>query len=425
MSKKTIIVIIILLAIILAMGIAVGVAVCRQSDEDSSSTPPPDIVENTPEPTSGIIEVESITIQLESDVIVRGERFWPEVIIQPANATDKFFEIHSDNEMVLRQRGNHWIAVEAGTANIIATTMNGVTATIEVTIVAPDLESIEFIDSDITMILDDVVQLMPIFSPENPFLEEPIRYTSDRSSVATVSEDGKITAVGPGTATIKGTVGEISAEIKVTVIIPVRSINVIMNRRVYSIGDQAEFKIELTPANATNADVTVSFSGAPVTSTGDNTFICESAGEVKITFTAQNGSTVELTIHVYNLAVLTEEVHRLTNIERGNAGLSNLGRNQPLTQTALVRARETITYFSHTRPDGREFFTAFAENNVQYRFAGENLAAGQTTPAEVVRSWMDSPGHRENIVNGEFNNMGVGVVMDNDGRIYWTQTFTD
>ena len=144
-----------------------------------------------------------------------------------------------------------------------------------------------------------------------------------------------------------------------------------------------------------------------------------------ITFSAESGTSTSITITVHDLGALVEEVHRLTNVERTNAGLPQFGRNQPLIQTAVVRANEIIQYFSHTRPDGRSCFTAFEENHVEYRHAGENLAAGQRSAAEAVQSWMDSQGHRENIMNRDFGQMGVGVVMDNDGRIYWTQTFTD
>jgi len=423
MSKKTIRILIIILSTMLALLVLLGVMVCRSTGEPPP--PPPEIIEETPEPTPEIIEVESITILLDSEEVVRGARLWPEVIIHPADATDKSYEIHSDNELILRPLGNQWIAAGVGTANLIATAENGIAGMLTVTVTAPDLESISFGDDEITMALGDLVTLIPTIYPRDARMDEPINFTSEDESVATVTADGRIVATGAGTTIIRGAVGEVSTEIRVTVIVAVRSITVIFNRRVYSVGDQAEFSIRVNPENATNANVTVSFSGASVTSTGENTFRCNEAGEVVITFTAENGVSASQTIAVYDLTALADEVHRLTNIERANLGLSQLGRSAPLTQTALVRAREIITLFSHTRPDGRDCFTAFDENNVQYQLAGENLAAGQRTPSEAVQSWMDSPGHRENIVNTDFGHLGVGVTMDNDGRLYWTQTFTD
>ena len=116
---------------------------------------------------------------------------------------------------------------------------------------------------------------------------------------------------------------------------------------------------------------------------------------------------------------------RLTNIERQKAGLSDLVSTDALKKTARVRANEIITLFSHDRPDGSECFTAYDENNAPYWTAGENIATGQTTPEEVVRAWMDSPGHKENILNPEFGCLGVGVETDSNGKLYWSQNFTN
>lgn len=120
-----------------------------------------------------------------------------------------------------------------------------------------------------------------------------------------------------------------------------------------------------------------------------------------------------------------KEVLRLTNIERENAGLSALTGYQELVNAADKRSEEVIKLFDHVRPDGRSIYTVFEEYGVNgYKTAGENIASGQTTPEEVVNGWMNSPGHRENILNSDFNKMGVGVYHF-DGVIYWTQLFTD
>jgi len=424
MSKKVIrTAIIVLSSILLVMLVLIGFFVYRQN-----SRPPPSAIPDaieTPEPTAGLIEVESITILLENNDVVKGTRIWPDIIIHPENATNKLFDIYSDNESVLRSHGRLWLALDIGTANLVVSTSNGVTARVKVTVTAPPLESLTFFDDEITLNLGDSIRLSPILIPNDAVPSEPIVYTTSNQNVVTVAGDGRITAVDAGTATITATSGDISSDIKVTVSISVRSINILLARRVYSIGDQVEFALQIVPENATNASVEISFSGAAVTSTGENRFRCDAAGEVTITANAGNRIIAEATITVLDLDILADEVHRLTNLERSNAGLPPFMKDPPLTQTALVRAGEIITYFSHTRPDGRDPFTAFTENNVQFTQAGENLAAGQRTAAEVVKSWMDSPGHKENIVNLNFGRLGVGVTMDNDGRIYWTQTFAD
>lgn len=119
-----------------------------------------------------------------------------------------------------------------------------------------------------------------------------------------------------------------------------------------------------------------------------------------------------------------DEVLRLVNIEREKAGLSHLTTNSSLTAAANKRAQETKTSFSHTRPNGSKFSTVLQEYGVSYRTAGENIAYGQRSPQEVVSGWMNSPGHRANILNGSFNKIGIGVYQSG-GVIYWSQLFTN
>jgi uncharacterized protein YkwD len=118
------------------------------------------------------------------------------------------------------------------------------------------------------------------------------------------------------------------------------------------------------------------------------------------------------------------EVLRLVNQERAKAGLSAFTTNSTLTAAANKRAQETVQSFSHTRPNGTSFSTVLQEYGVSYRAAGENIAYGQRSPQEVVTGWMNSPGHRANILNSSFNKIGIGVYQSS-GTIYWSQLFTN
>lgn len=89
-----------------------------------------------------------------------------------------------------------------------------------------------------------------------------------------------------------------------------------------------------------------------------------------------------------------------------------------------MRAVEIVKSFSHTRPDGRDPFTAMKEAGVSYRAAGENIAMGQKTPQQVMEGWMNSDGHRQNILSDNFGRLGVGYYVAN-GRAYWVQMFAD
>lgn len=119
------------------------------------------------------------------------------------------------------------------------------------------------------------------------------------------------------------------------------------------------------------------------------------------------------------------EVLRLVNKERQKAGVSPLTADSGLNQVALLRAEETIVKFDHVRPDGSKFYTALQQAGIPYRATGENIAMGQRTPAEVMDGWMNSSGHRQNILNASYGKLGVGYVVDPNGRAYWVQIFTN
>lgn len=117
------------------------------------------------------------------------------------------------------------------------------------------------------------------------------------------------------------------------------------------------------------------------------------------------------------------QVAQLVNAERAKAGLSPVTLDATLSKAAQVRAKETVSYFSHTRPNGNTFSSAITEQGISFRGAGENIAYGQKTPQEVMNGWMNSAGHRANILNANFTKIGVGYYQQN-GVNYWTQLFT-
>lgn len=120
------------------------------------------------------------------------------------------------------------------------------------------------------------------------------------------------------------------------------------------------------------------------------------------------------------------QVLAIMNQIRAEHGLNTFTTTQQLMNTAQMRAEELTVYFDHTRPDGSSCFTAYAQNGASYRAAGENIAAGQNNPQYVMDCWMDSPGHRANILNPAYNRVGIGCSYSNDYYgIYWSQNFTN
>lgn len=121
------------------------------------------------------------------------------------------------------------------------------------------------------------------------------------------------------------------------------------------------------------------------------------------------------------------EVLRLVNIERDKVGAAHLVLDGALCDAANMRAIE-MDYsgnFSHTRPDGRDCFTVFSFCKISFYSCGENIAAGYPTPAAVVDGWMNSTGHKANILNTAFTKMGLGYSTGGGGeyRHYWAQEF--
>ena len=117
-----------------------------------------------------------------------------------------------------------------------------------------------------------------------------------------------------------------------------------------------------------------------------------------------------------------KEVVRLVNAERRKNGLSDLTYDWQLSRVARYKSLDMKEngYFAHNSPTYGTPFQMMKSFGISYRTAGENIARGQSTPSAVVNAWLNSPGHRANILNPSFTHIGVGYVAD--GK-YWTQMF--
>ena len=117
-----------------------------------------------------------------------------------------------------------------------------------------------------------------------------------------------------------------------------------------------------------------------------------------------------------------KEVIRLVNKERASRSLPALKEDWQLSRVARYKSEDmkAKNYFSHTSPTYGSPFEMMRSFGISYRSAGENIAKGQRTPEAVVNAWMNSPGHRANILNASYTHIGVGYVKD--GNI-WTQMF--
>lgn len=110
------------------------------------------------------------------------------------------------------------------------------------------------------------------------------------------------------------------------------------------------------------------------------------------------------------------QVLDLVNEERAKAGIAPLKMDKELFDCAQIRSQELVTLFSHTRPDGKSYST------ITKKTVGENIAAGQTTPKSVMDTWMNSQGHRANILDSRYKSIGIGYFKSTSGYgHYWVQ----
>jgi uncharacterized YkwD family protein len=122
------------------------------------------------------------------------------------------------------------------------------------------------------------------------------------------------------------------------------------------------------------------------------------------------------------VSAFEQQVVELTNQERAKNGLPALKLDIELSKVARDKSKDmqTKNYFSHTSPTYGSPFDMMKTYGISYKAAGENIAMGQRSPEEVVQAWMNSQGHRENIMNPNFTHIGVGHVASGN---YWTQMF--
>lgn len=125
------------------------------------------------------------------------------------------------------------------------------------------------------------------------------------------------------------------------------------------------------------------------------------------------------------LQSLEDEVIRLVNVERAKYGLPALTKNWEVARVARYKSQDMVdkNYFAHNSPTYGSPFTMLQNFGLRFTAAAENIAYGQRSAAEVMNAWMNSPGHRSNILSGNVTQIGVGAAKKANGTLYWTQMF--
>lgn len=183
-------------------------------------------------------------------------------------------------------------------------------------------------------------------------------------------------------------------------------------------------KPEMTPPEAEKPEATPPTADKPETGKPETTPPSDAPETEKPEATPPTADKPETETPDADAVTAAEQVVALVNAERAKVGLSALTIDADVTAAANVRAKEIKQSFSHTRPDGSSFSSALKEQGVSFRGSGENIAWGQKSPEQVMNGWMNSDGHRANILNKNYKNIGVGYYQDENGVNYWVQLFT-
>lgn len=133
------------------------------------------------------------------------------------------------------------------------------------------------------------------------------------------------------------------------------------------------------------------------------------------------------TPNIPGLSQIEQEVVRLANVERQKSGLAPFTASSELSRVARFKSEDMAknNYFSHNSPTYGDPFNMMKSFGIKYTSAGENIAKGYLSAQSVMKGWMNSSGHRANILNPSFKTIGVGAYTAPNGTIYWTQMFTN
>lgn len=125
------------------------------------------------------------------------------------------------------------------------------------------------------------------------------------------------------------------------------------------------------------------------------------------------------------LKTIEAEVLRLVNVQRSYSGLGALAYNWQVARVARIKSQDMIDngYFAHISPVYGSPFKMLESYGLKFSAAAENIAYGQRTAAEVMNSWMNSPGHKANILSRSVTQLGVGCAKASNGTLYFTQIF--
>ena len=368
--------------------------------------------------------------------LVEGETFRLTIHDPKGNSVSTGFTYTSSQVQVASIDANGQLkAISIGTSTMIIEHVSGFKVSFDLTVepkppVITEDFKIALLNTRKTITQGDVFTISAKLTPNRSSV---VSYTSSDASIASIDKNGTIRALMPGKVTIRATVDGKSASfvlevLKKVELIKLQSLQISVASSTMEVSATQLLSIRKSPSDANETVEFVSSDPSVLTVSSAGKVTAKAVGSATVTVrNASNTIKDSVTIRVVSsldIDRMIRDVVRLTNEERVKAGLPALTYNNVLEKGAMIRAQETIQSFSHTRPDGSKFYTVF-EGSYEFSAMGENLAAGFNTATSVVDGWMNSEGHRVNILKEVYTQIGIGIKRDEEGRIYWVQIFAN
>ena len=279
------------------------------------------------------------------------------------------------------------------------------------------VKSIKLIPKSKTIGVGEKITLKPTVSPKKH--NENLKWSSSKKKVATVSNKGVVK--GKKTGKTKVTVKSKNKKGTSTITVKAAPTSIKLNYTIYKMEVNDTFKLtsQVNQGSASSTRIFYSSNNSIASVNSDGTVTAKKVGTCSIVVKTYNDIRAAC---VLNISEDSEPLLKLVNDERAKENLKPLTSSPRLNQAAQERTKEITKSFSHTRPNGKLGYTILTDFDIDYSYAGENLAKGGLfrTPEAVMKAWMDSPGHKENILNPNYTKMGMGFV---EHGYYWVQLF--
>ena len=272
-------------------------------------------------------------------------------------------------------------------------------------------------ESDDTTYSEETVQLIPLDPNDITAISTDLDLFTTQITTSTTEP--------PGTSETTTTSASGNADIEITTQAPVTFPTYVSSSGTVPVTTTSATTTSATTTTTVTTTVTTTTTRATTTKpeTTAKTTAPRETTTSKTVFTNVGGGTFSNDDEIY----LT--MFKLVNKARKEAGLKELWYSARVHDVCRIRTQELTSYYSHNRPDGTKFSTAFKEIGIAYKKCGENIAYGRNmfkTPEEVFKAWMDSETHRENILAKDYDCCAFGLsvlTVGKDTYYYWSQEF--